>query len=77
MDDEKLKKDIQIETVISRLIELYNKAKKDGKDNPVQWATYKTSEWVRAKHPGIKVKHKPSMADAGQTEWDDDFDFVT
>ncbi len=37
---------VTIEKAIQRLIEYYNKAKKEGKANPVGWALKKTGEWV-------------------------------
>ena len=39
-----------IETAIARIIELYNKAKKEGKENPTEWAVHKTDEWLHRKH---------------------------
>ena len=35
-----------IEKAISRLIEFYNKAKKERKKYPVVWAVHKTDEWL-------------------------------
>ena len=35
-----------IEKAISRLIEFYNKAKKEGKKYPVAWAVHKTDAWL-------------------------------
>lgn len=37
---------VTIEKAISRFIEFYNKAKKEGKKYPVAWAAHKTDEWL-------------------------------
>lgn len=45
---------VPIETAIARIIELYNKAKKEGKEYPTEWAVQKTDEWIHKKRKGNK-----------------------
>ena len=40
---------IPIEMAIARIIELYNEAKKEGKEYPTEWAIRKTNEWLHRK----------------------------
>ena len=58
-----------IEKAISRLIEFYNKAKKEGKKYPVAWAVHKTDEWL---HHMVKSHGEDVEGNAINTLFEDE-----